>query len=632
MQYRYLIEIIKIISLLLLIYTAKYSIAENNTILQISNPYLKIMVSKKNGGFTIVTTGGHPDYLSDNNVPLLYYKDNKDFTSFSSIKIDGVVQRVENQNGNHLRFNKIVKGTIVSKWSIHHNIEVIRKLIFIKGKYSLNPDTVEIFYNIINRDYLPHTIGFRLVLDTYLATEDGVPFFIPDSKEIKREKLLIGNNIPPYWYSFDNLLNPSVMVQGTLRSEDSSPDKIIFASWERFKDNSWLFKVNTNKNFRRSLLGPGDSAVGIFWNSEKVSPHENRIIKTYYGIYSASIYKLPLLNISLQIPPEISETPFLINLDIQNVSQKIIKNMSIKLLFDSYIVTLLNKESCIRNIVWIEKKQTKHIIWKLISTKMKGGEIPFSIVIDYYINKKHFKKVLKCKTEYKGEVIPLDIDLIVSPSIFTPDGDGENDLLKILPLSFNEKKIKKWRINIYQENRKEILMSYSGTNLPEEPFIWNGTNCSNKRIESEQRYKVELIVNSYFGEEKRVIKYFETGIFLLKTSYGLKIRLTNIEFEFNSDKLRESAFPILQKIIKILNRYKNYKVKIVGYTDNRGNKLFNLRLSKKRARSVYTYLVQNGIPPSRLRIEGKGEAEPIASNDTEVGRKRNRRVEFLLFK
>ncbi|HHH50227.1 MAG TPA: OmpA family protein, partial [Saprospiraceae bacterium] len=77
-----------------------------------------------------------------------------------------------------------------------------------------------------------------------------------------------------------------------------------------------------------------------------------------------------------------------------------------------------------------------------------------------------------------------------------------------------------------------------------------------------------------------------------------------------------------------LAEHKNAKVSIVGHTDNTGNRKDNMRISKYRVRKVRDYLVKQRISLKRIHIDYKGPDEPIASNDTEEGREKNRRVEI----
>ena len=70
------------------------------------------------------------------------------------------------------------------------------------------------------------------------------------------------------------------------------------------------------------------------------------------------------------------------------------------------------------------------------------------------------------------------------------------------------------------------------------------------------------------------------------------------------------------------------KIEISGHTDSKGSDPYNQKLSEKRAKSVVDYLIGKGISKSRLTYRGAGEAEPVATNDTEEGMQMNRRTEF----
>ncbi len=107
-----------------------------------------------------------------------------------------------------------------------------------------------------------------------------------------------------------------------------------------------------------------------------------------------------------------------------------------------------------------------------------------------------------------------------------------------------------------------------------------------------------------------------------------KVRLTGIEFAFDSDALTPASDATLKLAAEKLKKCAAIAVKIDGYTDSTGPAKFNQELSQKRADAVKAYLVQNGIAASRLSTQGDGEADPIASNATIAGRAENRRVEL----
>ena len=112
----------------------------------------------------------------------------------------------------------------------------------------------------------------------------------------------------------------------------------------------------------------------------------------------------------------------------------------------------------------------------------------------------------------------------------------------------------------------------------------------------------------------------------------LTVRSSDLKFKLNSTILEEQAIPVLEDIKNYVES-NDYDVTIVGYTDSSGIRSYNEKLSLKRAESVTSKLIELGLSPTRIvEILGKGDANPIASNDTEEGRITNRRVEFMLIK
>jgi outer membrane protein OmpA-like peptidoglycan-associated protein/tetratricopeptide (TPR) repeat protein len=106
--------------------------------------------------------------------------------------------------------------------------------------------------------------------------------------------------------------------------------------------------------------------------------------------------------------------------------------------------------------------------------------------------------------------------------------------------------------------------------------------------------------------------------------------LNNIFFDFNSSVLKPSSFNELKKLIDLLIVNSDLNILIEGHTDNIGSEEYNNQLSAERARSVYEYLISNGIAPSRLKYEGFGASQPIDTNETEEGRNKNRRTEIVI--
>ncbi len=110
---------------------------------------------------------------------------------------------------------------------------------------------------------------------------------------------------------------------------------------------------------------------------------------------------------------------------------------------------------------------------------------------------------------------------------------------------------------------------------------------------------------------------------LQKAKYG-------VEFETASSKLKPESKKILDDIAAIMQKHPEAKLSIVGYTDSKGDDNYNLELSRNRAKACAEYLASDGVSAERISWNGMGESNPVAANDTQEGRAKNRRVEFVL--
>jgi OOP family OmpA-OmpF porin len=106
------------------------------------------------------------------------------------------------------------------------------------------------------------------------------------------------------------------------------------------------------------------------------------------------------------------------------------------------------------------------------------------------------------------------------------------------------------------------------------------------------------------------------------------LALKGVTFEFNKAILRPDSKAVLDYVTEIMKRYPDLVVELAGHTDNIGGDAYNQKLSQERADAVRTYLLAQGIASENMTAVGYGEAEPVASNDTDEGREQNRRVEL----
>jgi outer membrane protein OmpA-like peptidoglycan-associated protein len=112
---------------------------------------------------------------------------------------------------------------------------------------------------------------------------------------------------------------------------------------------------------------------------------------------------------------------------------------------------------------------------------------------------------------------------------------------------------------------------------------------------------------------------------------AVKIIMTGqTAFETDSATIKPGFQSTMDKLADVVIRYGKTALTITGHTDSRGTPKHNAELSQHRAQAVYDYFVSKDVNPARLIAMGKGETEPVASNNTEAGRRQNRRVEILV--
>jgi outer membrane protein OmpA-like peptidoglycan-associated protein/flagellar hook assembly protein FlgD len=243
------------------------------------------------------------------------------------------------------------------------------------------------------------------------------------------------------------------------------------------------------------------------------------------------------------------------------------------------------------------------------------------------VNTFSFKKELILDKE------PPQVNVEVSPEIFSPDGDGENELLAIRPKISDLTPILFWRAVIFTKNGT-VFKTISGSRLPGAEILWDGVSDTGQLVDSGEDYFLVLeatdsALNKGVSEKIPI----SVDILVIPTERGLKIRVSNIEFGFNTANLEgEKTFTLLRRGVEVLKKYGRYKIIIEGHTDSTGDENYNLVLSEKRAESVGRFLIENGIDANRLSFKGYGSQYPIDTNTTPEGRARNRRVEFILEK
>ena len=122
-----------------------------------------------------------------------------------------------------------------------------------------------------------------------------------------------------------------------------------------------------------------------------------------------------------------------------------------------------------------------------------------------------------------------------------------------------------------------------------------------------------------------------TGVSVVRDGDNIRLIMPgNITFKTDSADINAGFYATLNSVAKVLNKYDNSTVMVMGFTDSTGSAAYNQTLSQNRASAVAVYLQGQGVKSNRFEILAMGESNPIADNSTAAGRQQNRRVEIKI--
>jgi outer membrane protein OmpA-like peptidoglycan-associated protein len=133
--------------------------------------------------------------------------------------------------------------------------------------------------------------------------------------------------------------------------------------------------------------------------------------------------------------------------------------------------------------------------------------------------------------------------------------------------------------------------------------------------------------------EKNLAKEIQSGQARVESlpNHVVRVTMTNqTAFDTNSSTIKPGFETTMNKIADVVVRYGKTSLTVVGHTDNVGSNDYNQKLSERRAHAVAQYLAGKRVDPLRLAVSGRGESQPIASNNSDSGRQQNRRVEIYV--
>ncbi len=238
-----------------------------------------------------------------------------------------------------------------------------------------------------------------------------------------------------------------------------------------------------------------------------------------------------------------------------------------------------------------------------------------------------------------------EIALDHRPGYFSPDGDGNDDLLTISISAVDPSSIDHWSASILDPNG-QLFAEWGGTGRPPLVIRWDGLSISGQLVQAAEDYQVivtatDTVWNTGSGETL-------VPIDILVTPEGDRLRVSSIYFEPNTAEFENPDDPersqrnteTLDRLAQVLRRYPQYAIRIEGHAthllsfDPMRAQIEHFQvlvpLSFARAEAIRQALVRRGIPRSRMTIFGYGGIRPAVPHTDELNRWKNRRVEFIL--
>jgi outer membrane protein OmpA-like peptidoglycan-associated protein/flagellar hook assembly protein FlgD len=250
--------------------------------------------------------------------------------------------------------------------------------------------------------------------------------------------------------------------------------------------------------------------------------------------------------------------------------------------------------------------------------------------------------------EFALDTAPPRAQIRVQPKPFSPDNDGVDDELFIEPTVQDAGKLASWSLQIY-DPREKLFADFDGTGMPAERIRWDGRSLTGELVQAATDYPYRFTVSDAVGNATVLEGEIPVDVLVIREDGKLKIRITNITFDPNSPELAtddvtnfEKNIRILDRIAEILQKYRSYDIRIEGHAvrvhwedEERGEQEEREELgplSKARAETVKTALVERGVDADRLVTVGLGGTEPIVPHSNLDERWKNRRVEFVLIR
>lgn len=257
----------------------------------------------------------------------------------------------------------------------------------------------------------------------------------------------------------------------------------------------------------------------------------------------------------------------------------------------------------------------------------------------------------------KGDVVeqtitPILVDISgpnitfsASPQYFSPDNDGVDDELTMNISVQDVSPIASWNLEIREpEGPRQLFYRIEGRGTPSEKYTWDGRSNKGELVQAATDYPVQIQATDALGNTNTISAIIGVDVLVIREGDLLKIKVPSIIFrengaDFNTlptDKVNNNI-RVLKRIAEILNKFKEYKVKVEGHanpvTRTVKEETEELQpLSEARAKAIVDKLIEFGVDKNRLSYVGMGGSRPVVRWEDRDNWWKNRRVEFILIK
>jgi outer membrane protein OmpA-like peptidoglycan-associated protein len=278
------------------------------------------------------------------------------------------------------------------------------------------------------------------------------------------------------------------------------------------------------------------------------------------------------------------------------------------------------------------------VVWPAEGAELSDGRYRATLTARY-----EYGPLVEAATpEFRLDATAPEISVEVAPQPFSPDNDGTADVVTFAVAADDDSAIRYWVIEVF-EPTGEFFYDIGGESAPPPRIVWDGVARNGERVLSAERYPWVLEIADELGNIARTEGALQVDVLLEAFGDGYRIQVPSITFAPNSADLELDPATdagarnreVLDRVAEILRRFPDYRITVEGHAVNvsgteREQRDELVPLSRRRAQSVRSALIDRGIPSAALDAVGRGGAAPIVPHGDTVNRWKNRRVDFLL--